>query len=179
MEVNVVVIFYSRYGQTEALGLAAAVGAIQARGNVRIRKITEIAGQETIDSDPRWKENFGRMTQEYIAPREIDLEWADVVVLGSPSQTPDEMNRYLGALKNMPGKIAAPFTPGAITHGEKNAALLALYGAAAGCGMTVVPVSSEAAAEPVLAARAHVRGVVEMSRALKSYRADSNKAAAP
>jgi NAD(P)H dehydrogenase (quinone) len=179
MEVNVVVIFYSRYGKTEALALAAAVGAIQARGNVRIRKVPEIAGRESIEGDPKWKDNLDRMNQEYIAPREIDVDWADVLVLASPSEAPDEMNRYLGALKDLAGRIAVPFTPGAITHGEKNAALLALYGAAAGCGLTVVPVSAEAAAEPVLAARAHVRGVVEMSRALKSYRADSNKAAAP
>jgi NAD(P)H dehydrogenase (quinone) len=179
MEVNVVVIFYSRYGQAEALALAAAVGAIQARGNVRIRKIPEIAAQAAIEADPRWRENLDRMTQEYIAPRDLDLEWADVLVLLWPSQTRDEMDRYLAGLKNMPGKIAAPFTPGAITHGQKDPALLALYAAAAGCGMTVVPVSAESPADPVLAARAHIRGVVDMSRALKSYRADSNKAAAP
>src|SRR4051812_45034912 len=103
MEVNVVAIFYSRYGQAGALALAAAVSAIQARGNVRIRKIPEIAAQQTIEADPSWRENLDRMTQEYIARRDLDLEWADVLVLLWPSQTRDEMNRYLAGLKNMPG----------------------------------------------------------------------------
>jgi flavodoxin len=67
-EVNAVVIFYSRYGQTESMALAAGVGAIQARANVRLRKVPEIADSQTIESDTEWKQNFDRMSQEYIAP---------------------------------------------------------------------------------------------------------------
>jgi NAD(P)H dehydrogenase (quinone) len=178
-ELNAVVIFYSRYGQTEALALAAGVGAIQARANVRLRKVPEIADSQTIESDTEWKQNFDRMSQEYIAPREIDLDWADVLVLAIPSDAPDEMNRYLGSLKNLTGKIAAPFASRSITHGEKDASLLALYAAAAQAGLTVVPAAPEISADPVQAVRAYVRRVAEMARALKAHSAASNSVATP
>jgi NAD(P)H dehydrogenase (quinone) len=164
--VNAVVIFYSRYGNTESLALAAGVGAIQARANVRLRKLPEIADSPTAES-------------EYIAPRQIDLEWADMLVLAIPSDAPDEMNRYLGSLKDLSGKIAAPFTSRSITHGEKDAALLALCAAAARVGLMIIPPPAEAAADPIQAVRAHARRVAEMARALKPYRTASNSAAAP
>jgi hypothetical protein len=165
-ELNAVIIFYSRGGETESLALAAGVGAIQARANVRFRKVSEIADSPTIES-------------EYIAPRQIDLDWADVLVLAIPSDAPDEMNRYLGSLKTLTGKIAAPFTSRSITHGEKDPALLALYAAAARVGLMVVPAPAETATDPVQAVQAHIRRVVEIARALKPHLTASNSAAAP
>ena len=164
--VNAVVIFYSRHGQTESLALAAGVGAIQARASVRFRKVLEVADSQTIES-------------EYIAPRQIDLEWADVLVLAIPSDAPDEMNRYLGSLKDLSGKIAAPFTSRSIMHGEKDPALLALYAAAARVGCMVVPVPAERTADPPQTVRTHIRRVAEIARALKPHLAASNSAAAP
>jgi NAD(P)H dehydrogenase (quinone) len=164
--VNAVVIFYSRDGHTESLALAAGVGAIQARASVRLRKVPEIADSQATES-------------EYIAPREIDLEWADMLVLAVPSDAPDEMNRYLGSLKDLSGKIAAPFTSRSITHGEKDPALLALYAVAAGAGLMVVPAPAETGGDPIQAVRAHARRVAGIARALKPHLAASNSAAAP
>src|SRR5579863_5799574 len=138
--VNVAVIFYSRSGKTESLALAAGVGAIQARANIRLRRIPGIADSPTIES-------------EYIAPREIDLDWADVLILAVSSDAPDEMSRYLGSLKDLSGKIAAPFTSRAIAHGEKDPALVALYAAAARAGLMVVPAPAQTAADPIQAVR--------------------------
>ena len=166
MELNVVVVFYSRHGKTESLALAAGVGAIQARANIRLRRVFEIANSPTVES-------------EYIAPREIDLDWADLLVLAIPSDAPDEMNRYLGSLKDLSCKIAAPFTSRSITQGEQDPALLALYAAAARAGLMVIPAPAEAAADAVQATQTHVRRVVEIARALKAHRAASNSAAAP
>jgi hypothetical protein len=165
-ELNAVIIFYSRDGHTESLALAAGVGAIQARANVRFRKVPEIADSQTIES-------------EYIAPRQIDLDWADLLILAIPSDAPDEMNRYLGSLKDLIGKIAAPFTSRSIAHGEKDPALLALYAAAARVGLMVVPAPAETAADPLQAVQTHIRRVVEIARALKPHLAASNSAAAP
>ena len=164
--VNAIVIFYSRHGHTESLALAAGVGAIQARANVRLRKVFETADSPTIES-------------EYIAPRQIDLEWADMLVLAVPSDAPDEMNRYLGSLKDLTGKIAAPFTSRSITRGEKDPALLALYAAAAGAGLMVVPAPAETGGDPIQAVRAHGRRVAEIAGALKPHLTASNSAAAP
>ena len=43
LEVNVVVVFYSRYGATEQLALAAGVGAVQAHANIRLRRLKDLA----------------------------------------------------------------------------------------------------------------------------------------
>jgi NAD(P)H dehydrogenase (quinone) len=108
MDVNVLVIFYSRYGVTEKLALAAGVGAIQARANIRLRRLADLAGPETIQSDSPWSENLERMKKDYIAPREVDVQWADVLILAAPRDCTAEMERYLNSARELlKGKIAA------------------------------------------------------------------------
>jgi hypothetical protein len=108
MAPNVVVIFYSRHGKTEQLALSAGVGAIQARANIRLRRLPDVADPETIRSDAAWSENLERVKQEYIAPREADAQWADVVILAAPRDCTAEMERYLSsAPESIKGKVAA------------------------------------------------------------------------
>ena len=75
--VNVLVIFYSCCGNTEKLALAAAVGAVQARANIRMRRLTD-SGEEI----PACKEALARMRKEYIPPAPADAVWADAVIVG-------------------------------------------------------------------------------------------------
>ena len=96
--VNVVVVFYSRYGATEQLALAAGVGAVQAHANIRLRRLKDLADSETIKRDPRWTENLPRMLADYIPPREIDADWADVILVASSPDSPVEAEEYLKAL---------------------------------------------------------------------------------
>ncbi len=83
MTVNALVVFYSRHGETERLALAAGVGAVQARANIRLRRLKDLADPATIANDPLWTENLERMLPDYIAPREIDADWADVILTAS------------------------------------------------------------------------------------------------
>ena len=99
MTVNALVVFYSRHGETERLALAAGVGAVQARANIRLRRLKDLADAATISSDPIWTENLERMLPDYIAPREIDAEWADVILTASCPHSPAEMEAYLKSLK--------------------------------------------------------------------------------
>ena len=99
MTVNALVVFYSRHGETERLALAAGVGAVQARANIRLRRLKDIADAATISSDPIWTENLERMLPDYIAPREIDADWADVILTASCPASPAEMEAYLKSLK--------------------------------------------------------------------------------
>jgi NAD(P)H dehydrogenase (quinone) len=96
--VNVMVVFYSRYGETERLALAAGLGAVQARANIRLRRLKDLANAETIERDPRWSENLQRMLADYIAPREFDADWADVILVASSPDSPAETEQYLKAL---------------------------------------------------------------------------------
>jgi hypothetical protein len=108
-DVNVLVVFYSRYGATERLALAAAVGAVQGRANIRLRRL-EDSSEASVD----WQEQRDRMNKEYVSPRDSDLEWADGILLGIPRNTealPLEMERYFQSLGEgkLVGKLAGPF----------------------------------------------------------------------
>ena len=102
--VNVVVVFYSRYGATEQLALAAGVGAIQAHANIRVRRLKDLADAETIARDPRWVENLERMNRDYIPPREIDVDWAEVLLVASCPDSLRETEQYVEALLATPGR---------------------------------------------------------------------------
>src|ERR1700760_1044834 len=102
--VNVVVVFYSRYGETEQLALAAGVGAIQAHANIRMRRLKDLADAETIARDPRWVENLERMNRDYIAPRDVDISWADVLLVASCPDSLRETEKYVEELLATPGR---------------------------------------------------------------------------
>src|SRR6185369_15618286 len=74
--VNVVVIFYSCSGETEKLALAAAVGAVQARGSIRMRRLTD-SGEDS----PEHNDDLVRMRREYVPPAAADILWADAVIV--------------------------------------------------------------------------------------------------
>jgi len=97
--VNVMVVFYSRYGETERLALAAGLGAVQARANLRLRRLKDLAGAATIERDPHWSESLERMLADYIPPREIDAVWADVILVASSPDSPAETEQYMKGLR--------------------------------------------------------------------------------
>ena len=68
-DVNVVVLFDSGVESTEQLALAAAVGAVQGRALIRLRRF-----HGTPES------------REYVTPREADAEWAHAVVIAGEPQ---------------------------------------------------------------------------------------------
>ena len=138
--VNVVVVFYSRYGATEQLALAAGVGAIQAHANIRVRRLKELAGAETIARDPRWVENLERMNRDYIPPREIDVDWAEVLLVASCPDSLRETEQYVEALLATPGRNV---------------------------GLLIVPLV-DAPGDRLAAAREQARKAVEDARKLKA-----------
>src|SRR5262249_32499348 len=77
---HVLVVFYSRCGTTEKLALAAAVGAVQARANIRLRRLPDAA--EPVDC----KEDVARMRKESVLPAEADILWADALIFLLPPE---------------------------------------------------------------------------------------------
>lgn len=168
-EIGVVVTFSSRTGLTEKLALAAALGAVQAKARIRLRWLREEANDQAIDTVPAWRENRARMAREYIAPREIDLLWADVLILAMPARDglaspefPPELKTYIAALESLNsagklhGKIATAFTAPDV------ASLCHVFRA---FDLILVPPdpasTGNATYNPVDAARLHGRRVVE------------------
>ena|ERR1022692_2448944 len=112
-DVNVLVVFYSRYGETEKLATAAGVGAIQSRANLRLRRLKDLSEAEAIARDAAWKATLDRMNMDYIAPREIDAQWADVILVASPADARAEMTQYLKSLEASYRKPIVPITEAA------------------------------------------------------------------
>lgn len=104
--VKVLVVFYSRYGETEKAALAAGVGAIQARGVIRLRRLADLADEEIIACDALWAAGQERMKRDYVLPRPSDAEWADVILVASPKEKPEEMKHYLAGIADFSAKIA-------------------------------------------------------------------------
>jgi NAD(P)H dehydrogenase (quinone) len=163
--INVLVVFYSRFGTTERLALAAGVGAIQARGSIRLRRLADHASPDVIDASPEWRTELDRMNRDYVAPRPADPVWADVIVLATPSGSCAEVEAYCATLRetgSMAGKIAAPLAPGG-----SDSVLAPIYAAAACCGMIVAPATPVATGDEVDAARLYGQRVTGIARALK------------
>ena len=167
-DVNVLVVFYSKHGTTEKLALAAGLGAIQARANIRLRRVNDLADRQTIDASPEWRDNVDRMNRDYVAPRPADPVWADVIVLSTPKDSCAEIEGYcsvLAASQGMAGKIAAPL----ISHGDVSA-LRSVYAAAACAGLIVAPPTRDAGNDALASARAFGQRVTQMARALKQQK---------
>jgi hypothetical protein len=73
--INVLVIFDSCSGATEQLALAAAVGAVQARASIRMRRLPDKSSDSTA--------TLTRMRREYVPPTPADTQWADAVIIGA------------------------------------------------------------------------------------------------
>jgi NAD(P)H dehydrogenase (quinone) len=169
-DVNVLVTFWSRTGSTERLALAAALGAVQAKANIRLRWLRETAEDLNLASIPQWRESRERMSKEYIAPREADLLWADAIVIGTPAS----LNLAATELKTCLDMLGAAHREGklrcrsglVIASGaaEGNATTQALCAALARFNVTVVPPEQNTGADPLESARLQGRQLVEMAR---------------
>lgn len=129
----VLVIFYSRSGATEKLALAAAVGAVQERALIRLRRLPDANPAMVIEEFPQAKETLLRMHREYVAPAEADILAADAIIFATPPdlKTSDDWKDHLDLLKRLrsegklEGKIVAALGPGDATEqGRKIAALV-------------------------------------------------------
>jgi NAD(P)H dehydrogenase (quinone) len=163
-DMNVLVVFYSRTGRTERLALAAAVGAVQARANIRLRWLREAADDQTIEAVPGWKENRERMEKEYIAPREVDAAWADALILGTCG-VPPELKDYLGSLDVLRSEGKLGDKIGTAFSSLSNADCAPLSASLLQLGLIMVPSGSNA--DAIENARLQGRRVTEVARALK------------
>ena len=72
----VLVTFSCQTGDTERLALSAAVGAVQARSLIRLRRIPDVdQGSQNTE--------VVRMRKEYVAPAEADVLGADALILAA------------------------------------------------------------------------------------------------
>ncbi len=146
--VRVLIAFYSRNANTEALAKAAADGARSEGAEVRLRRVPDLLGPEIMQKSPGWKENSERMMAEYGAPSPADAEWADGIIFGSPTRfglVSSELKAYVDSLGGLwaQGKLnmkaGSAFTSTSSPHGGNELTSFTMYAPMAHFGMVIVP----------------------------------------
>lgn len=156
MAAKILIAFYSRSGSTEALANGIAEGASAEGAEVRLRRAREVVSGEVMSRAPGWLENAARMNALYEAPTPADAEWADAIVLGSPTRfglVASELKAYLDSLGGLwargalNGKVGSAFTSTSTPHGGNEITIATLYFPMAHLGLIIVPTGY---ADPVL-----------------------------
>ena len=145
---QVLVVFTSRGGTTEAMALAVAEGAREAGAEVVIRRARELVDRETMAHAPGWVEAADRMNAVYDAPTPDDVAGADAVVIGSPTRfgmVSSEIKAFLDSLGGIwfqgktYGKVGAAFTSTSTPHGGNENTITGLFPVMAHLGFVIVP----------------------------------------
>jgi hypothetical protein len=164
-----VIVFHATSEGTETVAMSAAVGAVQARALIRLRRVPDAgAGQADRAGDP---DALARMQKEYVPPTEADLLGADAVLIVPPpgaSPAAPEWQPFvlllaqLGAAGRLAGKV------GAIVHTGDAATVAAFSKAILTPGLVMVPPAIPGGDHDALAtATAHGRHVAELATTLK------------
>ena len=156
----VLVIFYSRSGSTEKLALAAAVGAVQARAAIRLRRLADI--NETLERT----ETLVRLRKEYIAPREIDVLAADGLVFAAPAGfnvSSPEWTDFISLLRKLSSEGKLKGKAAAVVDTGDHATLISFDNVATELGLPTVPRNSNSL-DRVEQATALGREIAEMLR---------------
>lgn len=132
---NIAVIYYSATGNVHALAEAVAKGTAEAGAQVRLRRVTELAPAEAIDSNPAWRAHLDATADVRVATND-DVRWADGLALGTPTRFGNisaQLKQFLDrtgplwAAGELANKVATGFTSAGNLHGGNESTLLALY----------------------------------------------------
>lgn len=145
---KVLIVFYSRTGNVAKLADAIAEGAAGADAEVRVVRVDDEAPASVIEANPAWKASREEQRARYAEAQVSDLEWADAIILGSPTRygmMAGEMKMFLdktgglwvkGALVN---KVGSAFTSTATLHGGNEVTNLSMLIPMMHFGMILVP----------------------------------------
>lgn len=170
MQVNVLIAFYSRYGNVRALAEAIAEGAREVPGaQVRLMRVPDLAPENVIAQDERWAAARNEMLPLYSEPTNDDLEWADAVFFGTPTRYGNptaEMKLFIdktGPLwlqGKMVDKVASVFTSTSTVHGGNESTLIAMLNPLMHLGMIIV---TPGYSDPIMFSAASPYGATSVS----------------
>lgn len=145
--VKTAVIYYSSTGNVHQMAVRAATAAEQAGAEVRLRKVAETAPPEAVGSNEAWAQHHEETRENPTATSE-DIDWADVVLFGTPTRYGNvsaQLKNYLDALGGLwsqgrlADKVYAGFTSTGTKRGGQESTLLALYNSVYHFGGILVP----------------------------------------
>jgi NAD(P)H dehydrogenase (quinone) len=132
--VKITVVYYSATGTIAEIAREMAASAEKAGTEVRLRRVAELAPQETIEANPAWAANLS-LTADISTATADDLVWADGVLIGSPTRFGNiaaQLKQFLDTLGPvwqqgmLADKVYSGFTSAGTGHGGHEATLLAL-----------------------------------------------------
>lgn len=144
---KIAIVYYSAFGTTHAMAQRVADTAEKHGAEVRLRHVREIAPRGAIESQDAWKAHVEEMDGQTVAEPE-DLEWADVVIIGSPTRyghVTSQMQAFLDTLGplwsqgKLADKVYTAFTSSQTMHGGQESTLLAMHTTFAHLGGVIVP----------------------------------------
>jgi NAD(P)H dehydrogenase (quinone) len=145
--VNAAIIYYSATGTVHTLAQAAADGAEKAGAQVRLRKVAELAPPEAINARPAWGQHI-RDTADVAEATLDDLDWADVVLFGTPTRFGNPASQLRAFIDStgslwwdgrLAGKVYSAFTASNTLHGGQESTILALGNTFYHWGGIIVP----------------------------------------
>jgi NAD(P)H dehydrogenase (quinone) len=183
-DANVLIVFYSRNGSTEALAQSIAEGARAEGAEVRLRRAREIVSEAVMRKAAGWLENAQRMNSRYEQPAIADVLWADAVIFGSPTRfgnVSSELKAFVDSLGGpwsqgkLNGKAGAAFTSTQTLHGGNESTLLTMFNFMAHLGFIIVPTGY---ADPVMFGASTPYGASSVSGANSAPPTDDDRAVA-
>lgn len=121
---NLLIVFYSTYGTNHAIATEAAKAAEEAGASVRLRRITETAPAEVVNSQDGWKAQAKKAATVDLVS-EADLEWCNGLFISSPTRyggMASQTRAWLDTLGGlwMRGALAGKTLSAAATAQNKN-----------------------------------------------------------
>lgn len=147
---KLLVVFYSRTGNTARLADAIAEGAGRIRfTEVDVRRLDDLAPAEVIDGIPSWREARDRLAARYrTLESAVDLAQYDAVVFGSPTRygvMAAELSRLLEQAAELQAqglfdnKVGSAFTSVQLPQGGHETTVWSIMTPLANLGMILVP----------------------------------------
>jgi NAD(P)H dehydrogenase (quinone) len=145
--VNAAIIYYSSTGTVHALARAATEGAEKAGARVRLRKVAELAPPGAISAHPAWGQHL-QDTADVAEASLDDLDWADVVLFGTPTRFGNPASQLRAFIDTTGGlwrqgrladKVYSAFTASGTAHGGQESTLLAMGNVFYHWGGIIVP----------------------------------------
>jgi NAD(P)H dehydrogenase (quinone) len=145
---KIAVVYYSAYGHTYEIAKQVEAGAQSAGAEVRLRKVRELAPEETIATHKGWHAHHVA-TQHVQEATLDDLAWADGFAFGSPTRFGNvaaQLKQFIdttgplwqkGQLSNKP---VTAFTGAQNPHGGQETTITSFYNVFAHWGAIIVPI---------------------------------------
>ena len=166
---KVAVIYHSATGNVYLLADSVAAGARAAGAEVRLLKVAETAPPETIAKNQRWADHV-QATAHIPTATSDDIEWADAIILGSPTRFGNvtaQMKAFIdhsGGLwtqGKIAGKVASAFTSASTAHGGLETTVMTIFNTFCSWGCIIVPTGY---ADPVQMQQGNPYGVSFVAR---------------